>query len=334
MDYSLARGLEADIDTAIEESTLKEGDIVFTTDDLSNIYTIEADGKKLVSSRQGENLIVTQKDIEVMGMTFGNLTNGQVIPKNTSLTDILKMIVQKRVPASYTQPTITIANNSGTAPGSYEVGTTISPIVRSTFTQKDAGAISAHEILKNGASIHDGGATNVVDFTVPSFVLGDSNVTIASKATYAEGPIKDDNFGDPSPNGHIAAGSKTSSAMTYTAKRKCFYGTGTGATPSVTSAIVRGLDHNVLGPAPGTKFTVNIAVGEQYVIIAYPSSIRDISQIKYEETNDIGFVSSFKKSTVQVADSRGGNNGLMEYKVYTFAMAVGAGAPMTLSVTI
>lgn len=333
MRYNLARGAEVDIDTAITEKTLQEGDIVFTTDDLSNIYTVEADGKKLVASRQGENLIVTQDDIEVMGMDFGNLKNGQVIPKDTSLTDILKMLVQKQVPASYTAPKVAIANNSGTAPGNYEVGTTISPIVRSTFTQNDAGAITNHVIKKNGVSVHEEVA-NVVNFTVDPFVLGDANVAISSSASYAEGVIKDDNFGEPSPNGHITAGTVNSSNLTYVAKRKCFYGTGTGTLPSLTSDFVRGLSKNVLGVAAGSKVTINLAVGEQYAVIAYPASIRDINQIKYEETNDIGFVSSFNKNTLQVADARGGSNGLMQYKVYVFTMAKGAGAKMTFSVTI
>jgi hypothetical protein len=44
--------------------------------------------------------------------------------------------------------------------------------------------------------------------------------------------------------------------------------------------------------------------------------------------------SSFTKSTISVADARGGENGLMSYKVYTYAMAVPAAAAMTFKVTI
>lgn len=43
---------------------------------------------------------------------------------------------------------------------------------------------------------------------------------------------------------------------------------------------------------------------------------------------------NFTKTTLDVADARGGNNGVMSYKVYTYAMAVPAAAGMTFKVTI
>ena len=45
-------------------------------------------------------------------------------------------------------------------------------------------------------------------------------------------------------------------------------------------------------------------------------------------------VSSFTKHEIDVADARGGENGLAAYKVYTYAMAVPAAAGMTFKVTI
>ena len=52
------------------------------------------------------------------------------------------------------------------------------------------------------------------------------------------------------------------------------------------------------------------------------------------EANDSGMASSFTKTLVDVADARGDNDGLMSYKVYTYAMAVPAAAGMTFKVTI
>ena len=119
-----------------------------------------------------------------------------------------------------------------------------------------------------------------------------------------------------------------------TGKRNLFYGTGVGATPEINSATVRGLTNKKLSPANGNVITINVAVGQQYVIIAYPATLRDITQIKYEETNDIGALSKFTKTQVQVADARGGSNGMMDYKVYSYGMAVPAPAAMTFTVTI
>ena len=44
--------------------------------------------------------------------------------------------------------------------------------------------------------------------------------------------------------------------------------------------------------------------------------------------------SNFTKHTINVADARGGENGLMSYKVYTYAMTVPATAAMTFTVVI
>ena len=54
----------------------------------------------------------------------------------------------------------------------------------------------------------------------------------------------------------------------------------------------------------------------------------------YVETNDTGRAASFTKTTVNVADARGGENGLVEYKVYSYRMASPAAASMTFKVTI
>ena len=80
--------------------------------------------------------------------------------------------------------------------------------------------------------------------------------------------------------------------------------------------------------------TLNVAVGQQYIVIAYPATLRDINNVTYVEANDSGMASSFTKTTINVADARGGSNGTMSYKVYTYAMAVPAAAAMTFKVTI
>ena len=54
----------------------------------------------------------------------------------------------------------------------------------------------------------------------------------------------------------------------------------------------------------------------------------------YVETNDPGMASNFTKTLVNVADARGAQNGLKEYKVYSYRMATPAAAKMTFKVTI
>ena len=97
---------------------------------------------------------------------------------------------------------------------------------------------------------------------------------------------------------------------------------------------MRGLANKKLSPTAGTSFNVNVAVGQQYIIIAYPATLRDLNNVTYVEANDSGMAANFTKTTLDVADARGGNNGVMSYKVYTYAMAVPAAAGMTFKVTI
>jgi hypothetical protein len=165
-------------------------------------------------------------------------------------------------------------------------------------------------------------------------VIGDETISFSASATYDDAPVKKNNLGADSKENWFAGGTVNSSAYSITGKRNLFYGTGVGSVPEVTSVMVRGLANKKLAPAAGLSFNINVAVGQQYIIIAYPASLRDINNVTYVEANDSGMASSFTKTTVDVADARGGDNGTMSYKVYTYAMAVPAAATMIFKVTI
>ena len=142
------------------------------------------------------------------------------------------------------------------------------------------------------------------------------------------------NLGAESKENWFAGGTVNSAVYSISGKRNLFYGTGVGSVPEVTSDVVRGLTNKKLSPTAGTSFNVNVAVGQQYIIIAYPATLRDLNNVTYVEANDSGMAANFNKTTLDVADARGGNNGVMSYKVYTYTMAVPAAAGMTFKVTI
>ena len=256
------------------------------------------------------------------------------LSRDLTLAQFIKQMVQKAIPASYTQPSVSLVNNGGQAAGNVEAGSSVNIKLRANFTKNDAGDLTALEIKKGAEQVATGSSSPVDYSSTEALVVGDETVTFTATATYGEGEIKNNNLGEPSPDGHITAGSKNSSGYSITGKRNAFYGTGVGATPELNSANIRSLTNKKLAPANGNTITINVAAGQQYVIIAYPATLRDITQIKYEETNDIGALSKFTKTQVQVADARGGENGLMDYKVYSYGMAVPAPAAMTFTVTI
>lgn len=319
-------GNKADVATAIAEKKIDAYDMVVAKDTDELGYISPQGEEKWFHERLGE-------DITINGVSGLGLANGQKLSKDWTAAQALKALVQKAVKPTYSKPTVSLANNGGQAAGAVEAGTSITPKLRATFIKNDAGNLTKLEVLKAGQSLGSGTATPY-DYTGEPIIIGDESISFTAKATYEEGAIKNDNLGQQSPEGHILAGNVTSSAYTVTGQRNLFYGTGIGNLPELNSNTIRALANKKLNPIQGHVFNINIAVGQQYVIFAYPATLRDVNQVMYVETNDTGMASSFNKTLVDVADARGESNGLKSYKVYSYRMATPAAAPMTFKATI
>lgn len=325
---NVGRGPKAQIAQAIADGKLLAGDIVVTNDANAGeeLILIERDNSQVVVKSR------TQADIEVMGVNLSDgVANGKVIPAGTDLEAFIKQLVQKRIAATYTQPSVKIANNGGQAAEVVETGTSVNINVKSTFTAGDAGAITKHAITRGGTEVATGtGATLEHSET---YVVTDGATTLKSTVTYAEGAIKNDNFGDASPNGHIAAGSKSSSNYTITGARKAFYGAiGAGALPTVDSALIRGLANSKLNPASGEALTVTIAEGQQHLVVSLPST-KTLKQVTYLDLGDKTMLEKFTTSTVAVAgasDEVSADNS----NVYTYSMAAPAAAAMNFELLL
>lgn len=322
-------GASTGIEGKIEDGTINESDMVITSD-TNELYYVDntKTPHALGSSKSTEEVEVNLGS----GGSVGGLATGDTIPAGTTLDELITMLTQKSVPATYTQPGVTCRVSSGTAAGSYEVGTSITTTLQATFTQNDAGALTTLAINKSGESSPIiSGATSPQTTDAQTFTLGEETVSFTATASYAAGPVKNDNLGQPSPEGQIQAGSKTSAAVSFVGKRNLFYGTGTGATPEMTSEVVRGLANKQLGPANGTSFNINVAAGQQYVVIAYPATLRNLSKCFYVEQNT-DLVENFALQTKSVQGANGAAGA--DYKVYVYSMAIPAAAGMTLQVQI
>ena len=320
-----AFGNKANIESAKTNGTIDSHDILFL--DNREIGWVAKDGTTVMSTSR------TQEAITVNGVTGLGIANGTTIPAGVSFDEFVKMVVQKAIPASYTKPTMAIANNGGQASGNVEAGSTVSPKLKATFTKNDAGNLT-NIVIKQGNNEVATGTESPLTYAGDDIVIGDETITFTAVGTYADAPVKQNNLGQDSTENWFAGSTVTSSAYSITGKRNMFYGTGVGAVPTVNSDFVRGLVNTKLAPAQSTSVTINVAVGQQYIAFAYPATLRDVNNVTYVEANDSGMASSFTKTTIDVADARGGENGLMSYKVYTYAMAVPAAAAMTFKVTI
>lgn len=320
-----AFGSKENIETAKANGTIDECDILFL--DNREIGWIDKNGDTVMSTSR------TQEAITVNGVTGLGIADGATISAGTSLDEFVRMVVQKAIPATYTKPTVSIANNGGQASGNVEAGTTITPKLKATFTKNDAGDLESI-VIKKGATEVATGTESPLAYDGEAVVIGDESIAFSATATYGDAPVKNNNLGQESTENWFAGGTANSGNYTITGKRNLFYGTGVGDVPEVTSDMVRALVNKKLAPAAGTSFNINVAIGQQYIVIAYPASLRNINNVTYVEANDSGMASNFTLTTIDVADARGGDNGAMSYKVYTYAMAVPAAAGMTFKVTI
>lgn len=319
-------GEKAKIEEAKRAGKIDVNDLVITSDTDQLAFINKHGETKFIKDR-------TTEPVQFKGTSIGNWTDGKTVPEGVTFTEWLKQAAQKAIPATYSKPTVSIANNGGQASGAVESGTSITPKLRATFNKNDAGNLTKIEVLKGGTSV--GNDTNSpYNYTGNAIVIGDETISFTAKATYEEGEIKNNNLGEQSPDGHVLAGSVTSSVYNITGQRNLFYGTGIGELPELNSGTIRSLVNKKLNPTQGYSFNINIAVGQQYVIFAYPATLRDVNQVMYVETNDTGMASSFTKTLVDVADARGGENGLKQYKVYSYRMATPAAAALTFKVTI
>ncbi len=326
LKVKFATGKKVKIEQAKKDGMIDANDFIITsdTDELAFI------------NKEGETRFIkdrTDEAVQFKGTSIGNWTDGKTVPEGMTFTEWLKQAAQKAIPATYTKPTVALANNGGQASGAVEAGTSISPKLRATFNKNDAGTLTALDVLKGGVKV-GGGTTSPYDYVGEAIVVGDETITFTAKATYGEGAIKNNNLGQSSPDGHIEAGSVNSSNYSITGQRNLFYGTGVGTAPELTSDFIRKLQNKKLNPTQGYSFSMTVATGQQYVVIAYRDNLRDLNKVHYVEGNDPNLGKNFVKSTIQVADARGGQNGLVGYKVFVLQLSTPGKAPMTLNVTI
>lgn len=319
-----AFGSKEGVESAKQQGKIDAYDVLFL--DNGETGWIDKNGETKLSTPR------TQTPIVVNGVTGLGIADKQTIPAGKSLEEIVKMLVQKPIPATYTQPSVSITNNGGQASGAVEVGTSITPKLRATFNKNDAGDLTKIEVLKGGVSLGNN-ATSPYDYVGEPIVIGDETLSFTAKATYNEGAIKDNNLGQASPEGHVMAGSVTSGNYNISGQRNMFYGTGVGKFENADSTKIRALTNKRLNPTAELKISLKVETGQQYIVFALPAP-RILTQVIYDDLGDKGMLSSFVKSTVQVADARGEQNGLKDYNYYVYNLATPAQAPMNFTFVI
>ena len=327
---------------------LAELGVAAKVDDIAIVKREIADGKKshtayiyngtawaaLDGNYSAANVYLNE-DVTVTTKT-GELAVNSVVEAGTSLQDMLVQMLSQSKDPSKTNPSITAFTVKDGSATDFEAGSTVTPTWASTFSKgsysyKSTAAkdpispvdgtgvtATAWNITQDGTSI---GTTE--DGTGASFVMGDSTVNFKATVTHSAGNYALTNLNKlPETDVQIAAGTKEKTA-TMTSYRKMFAGGVVDKDAAITSAVIRGLSTGVKASAPtaaasGIEFKAN--VGDTKLILAYPKSLTTKTP-KFEYfTLSWGTFTGFEaaSATVQVADKRGGENGLKEYVVYTY----------------
>lgn len=277
-------------------------------------------------------IVQVGKEIEVKGAAIGAYSIGDTINADDDVAAVIQRLVQQRIPATYTAPTEAIAVTSGTAKGTYEVGTAINATITATFTQNDAGALTNHKI-NDGTSDVVTGTDNPATYQYTA-TLDEGTHTFTATATYGAGEVKEDNLGDQSPTGQIQAGSKTAS-LSFVGIRKGFYGADDDGvkTALTTSAEIRALTATAGALSKGSTFSMTIPAGSTRCTIAFPATIgSSISKVLYVEGSNTNVVGQFSFSEVNVGGASGYT--AVAYTVATLGWDQPTVAAMTFNVTI
>ena len=296
--------------------------------------TVEVDLADLVGNSLSDIKVGEDEKFTVelgAGGTLGGYKTGDEIPVDTSVETIIKKLLMKQVPPTYSQPSVAIANNGGTASGNYEIGTSVTPNIRATFNQADAGALTNIQFKKGDSPVGDPQPSSPATYTEEAFVL-EAATQFSAEASYAEGQIKNDNLGAPYPEGHIEAGSKTSPNFTFTPYRQGYFIGSTENKDPLDSAAIRALASKKNGAYAAGTVKFKVPVGAQRVIIACPATNTGMTKVLNESALNADVTSTFTKSQVDVEGADAYT--AVSYNVWSFIPDVPYGQEAILAITL
>lgn len=286
--------------------------------------------------------------------SLGNYRKGDVIDAGTSVGEVFKKLFTKTLQPTksaptatisatgddggketgdtYTKPTGTITvtagsyTNEGTATGvTYAIGNVAiaygadPEVDKATYRNTNADVLGHNGTVTMPATKYASGATtaNYTDDSV--------SYTFSGMAHNEAGNVAKDNLGGNSdPVVQIGAGDLTvaDKTVSFRGHRKMFCGC---TSDTLNSATIRGLSLKSAKAAKGT-FEVTAPTGATQIVLALPTKSvgKKYTMTKAEmyTSNWEDYTSLFSSAqTIQVADKRGGENGLQNYNVYTYSFA-------------
>ena len=179
-------------------------------------------------------------------------------------------------------------------------------------------------ILKDGVEILTG-TNDTLTSNAETFQLT-SSVSYTASATYGEGAIKNNNLGEASPDGHIAAGTVTSSAVTFTPYRQgYFYGVlATDKNTPLTSDIIRsGAKKNGAYAAGNLPLISASSVdNRKRIFVACPATNKGVTKVVMPSAQGADATKDFVKQSYAVVVEGENHSTGIAYNVWVYEPAL------------
>ena len=308
-----------------------------------NIYANTDGNLYLVNDAGVETLIgsggVITADITA-DLAVGGIDAGDIVASGSDLQDFVTQLLSTTFFPTFTAPSFTLTENIS---NTLEIGTITNVTLSANFNR---GAIVGDLVLGvwNSGVAQDFRAGTAIEYiingtntgTTPSLLVSNYQVVSGNQnwsatVNYNTGPqpldSKGNNFSSP-----LSSGGLSDSTPNVNGVRRYFYGTETNTTVYTSSAEVRAATSSGLNPSNGTTFTINIPIGAEMVVFAYPETLQDVDSVTYVEGLGAEVKGVFNQTTVSVESANAFDS--VNYKVYTYIPAVPFSATATYNVTI
>jgi hypothetical protein len=228
---------------------------------------------------------------------FGNLPAGTALASRSVLEVVRQAGSATETFPGYAAPFATLGS---TQSGDVERGTTITPTLTPSFSQGDAGSLTAYE-LKFGATVLASDAAAPITYGPLSdtYKIGQESVSYTAVFSYAQGPLKTGDQGSPAP-GRINAG-QVQASVSLRGLPRLFYGS--TASASASSAAVRALPGQPL-VSGGGQFILNTGTDHNIFEIHLPPGRNLVSVIDLDALNK-DITAEYLASTTNVDDAGG-----------------------------
>lgn len=341
--FTLSDGSTKEISTPKENflsSASMNPDTGVLTLTLSNGDTVPVNMAELIDNTDTVKLT---EDVAPIGVNvYGGIPTGGW-KKGTTLTQIVKSLIQKEQDANVTNPSLSISLSG--ASSSVEAGTNVKPTISGSFSKgsyspglpADTGVrLTSYTLKRTNNGVEEtviDGASSIQQFTESDNVQIGDGATLSYKATCAHtaGATPTTNMGNASSKSAIAEQSaRQSNTVNISGFRKYFYGATTDK-PEINSDYIRGLT-NSSGAYSAKDITVTVPAGAQRVVIACLATKTGVTKIINTSALNADVTNTFTRQTVQVEGANGYT--AVDYNVWVYEPAVAYGQQAILKVTL